>query len=400
MHTRRQIRRPLTASLTACLAGVILLAGSSAAADAALPADIDGGLGYLYEFANPETATSFEAARLEKLMAFVLAERKAPASMEAHDGTFLDPMAFHEFYLARPLQDLLAYLHNPDIPPQVLTLGTLRYARWRTFDPRHPDVPDVAARLATLDSPIVIRGLEHEEIAPDPSSGAYYGYDMQRVLVAFRYGIHTIWLSLARQANRSEVGRKGYALDFDNTWHFIYTGEKGITRTGLGWVDSFMYDGFSCIFYVRSDADPDRTRVAAFKWLRAGWQDMNFVRYSHIRDGLERFGATMRQILENPHLPAPERLADVNRRITALSEDQLRRLNRRYLLALEEHYGETRHFPRRWFNKEVRNGGYVDSLTRPQLEAVAFLEYMKGALGMHPVTEPQALLAFLRQPEP
>jgi hypothetical protein len=400
MQTRRQLRRKKIMPVLVGLAVAILMSGTAAAAADQLPADIDGGLGYLYEFAEPGTTAPFETARLAKLLAFVLAPRDEGVSMPGHSGAFLEPMAFHEFTVARSLPFMLGYAHNPGIPTQILTLGTLRCSYWKTFDTRHPDLPDVSARIANLESPFVIRGLEYEEIAPDPSSGAYYSYDLQRTLIGFRHGSNTVWLSLARQDDKSAVGRKGYALDPGNAWHFIYSGEEGITRTGLGWVDSFMYKGFSCIFYVQSDAAPNQVKVAVFKSLRAGWQGMNFVRYSHIRDGLERFGATMRQIIENPDLPPPARIEAIARRIEGLPIDQLRRINRDYLLALEHHYGQTRAFPRSWFEQEVVEGDFVSRLTRPQLEAVVFLEYMQGVLGMHPVTEPEILLSYLRRPEP
>jgi hypothetical protein len=382
------------------LAVVLSMFGVAAAAADRLPADIDGGLGYLYEFSNPETTTPFQVQRLEKLMTFVLAPRDEGLSMPGHSGAFLEPMAFHEFTVARSLPFLLGYAHNPGIPAQILTLGTLRYAYWKAFDERQPDLPDVAERIDRLETPFVIRGLEHESIAPDPSSGAYYSYDLQRTLIGFRYGRHTVWLSLSRQSDPSDVGRKGYVLEAESDWHYLYSGVKGITKMGLGWVDSYMYEGFSCNFYIQSDDAPDRVKVAIFKWLRAGWNDLNFVKYKHIRDGLERFGTTMRRILENPDLPPPAQVETVARRIENLSLDQLRQINQNYLLALEKHYGQKSVFPRSWYKKQVVKGDFVSQLTRPQLEAVVFLEYMQGVLGMNPVTEPEILLGYLRRPEP
>ena len=313
---------------------------------------------------------------------------------------FLDPMAYHEFTLKRSLPFILEYAHNPHIPPQILTLGTVRFGQWKAFDEHHPDVPNIVERMQQPDAPLVIRGLEHEEIAPDPSSGAYYNYDLQRTMVGFRHGTHTVWLSMSRQNDQSEVGHKGYVLDEENSWHYIYSSEKGITKTGLGWVDSFMYDGWSCNFFVQSDDKPDQIKVAIFKWLRAGWNDMNFVKYKHIRGGLERYGAILRQILEHPDLPSPSEIEATQRRIADLSIDQLRQINRDYLMALQQHYGKKRKFPRSWFKQAVVKGDYVDQLKRPQLEAAVFLEYMKRALGMHPVMEPETLLGYLKRPEP
>ena len=127
---------------------------------------------------------------------------------------------------------------------------------------------------------------------------------------------------------------------------------------------------------------------------------MNFVKYKHIRDGLKRFGDIMRQILENPDLPPAAEIEAVQRRIDDLTLDQLREINRDYLLALKENYGRKWGFPGSWFKKAVVKGDYVDHMTRPQLESVVFLEYMNGVLGMNPATQPAVLLGYLAAKAP
>ena len=127
---------------------------------------------------------------------------------------------------------------------------------------------------------------------------------------------------------------------------------------------------------------------------------MNFVKYKHIREGLERYGDILCQIMENPDLPPPSEIEAVQQRIADLDMEALRRFNRDYLIALDKQYGKKSDFPRSWFKKQVVAGNYVDQLTRPQLEAVVFLEYMNGALGMHAVTPPDVLLGSLQRPEP
>ncbi len=393
-------RRQLTLVPLLIIITTLAIASGAHAGSKKLPNDIDSGLGYLYEFSDPQTTTPLEIPRLEKLIAYLLTAKADGVSSAGRSGAFLDPLAFHEFTVKRSLPFILAYAHNPGIPSQILTLGTVRFASWKAFDERHPNLPDIAARMSSLDAPIIIRGLEHEEIAPDPESGAYYSYDLRRTLVGFRHDSHTFWVSMSRQSDKSDVGRKGYVLDEKNAWHYIYSGEKGIRKTGLSWVDSYMYEGFSCNIFIQSDARPDEVKIAIFKWLRAGWNGMNFVKYKHIREGLERYGQILRQILENPDLPPPSQIKAVQQRIADLDMETLQRLNRDYLLALDKHYGKVRDFPRRWFKKEVVAGDYVAQLTRPQLESVVFLEYMNGALGMHPVTAPEFLLGAQQRSGP
>ena len=400
MRCRRQFTELPPFIVVAILTATLAVASGAHAGSKKLPADIDSGLGYLYEFSDPQTTTPFEITRLEKLITFLLTSKPDGVSSAGRSGAFLDPLAFHEFTVKRSLAFILEYAHNPGIPLQILTLGTVRHASWKEFDERYPDLPDIAARMGNPETPIIIRGLEHEEIAPDPESGAYYSYDLRRTLVGFRHGEHTFWVSMSRQNDKSDVGRKGYVLDGENAWHYIYSGEKGIRKLGLGWVDSFMYEGFSCNIFIQSDARPDQVKIAIFKWLRAGWNGMNFVKYKHIRGGLERYGEILRQIMENPDLPPSSEIEAVQQRIADLDMEALRRFNRDYLMALDKQYGKKSDFPRSWFKKQVVAGNYVDQLTRPQLEAVVFLEYMNGALGMHAVTPPDVLLGSLQRPEP
>ncbi len=215
MQSWRQFRGRIFQAALVCLAGILCLIPSTWAAEQ-LPANIDGGLGYLYEFAEPETTTPFEVERLAKLMTFILTPKDEVVSIAGRSGAFLEPLAYHEFAVSRSLPFILKYAHQSGIPPHLLTLGTLRYAYWKGFDDRYPDLPNVSERILQAKSPFVIRGREHEVIAPDPSSGAYYGYDLYRTLIGFRYGKYTIWIPMARQQNQSEVGRKGYVLDEEN----------------------------------------------------------------------------------------------------------------------------------------------------------------------------------------
>ena len=43
----------------------------------------------------------------------------------------------------------------------------------------------------------------------------------------------------------SNIGRKGCVVGDDANWNYLYSDETGLTKTGLGWVDSYMYDAHS-----------------------------------------------------------------------------------------------------------------------------------------------------------
>jgi hypothetical protein len=230
----------------------------------------------------------------------------------------------------------------------------------------------------------VIHGIEHEEITPDLTSGAYYSYDLDRTLILLRVAGRPVWISLARQRHTSDVGRKGFVLGKDAAWDYLYTGEKGVNLLGLGWVDTYLYVAFSALVFVQENDTAPRVRCGAFKWLRAGWNSMNFVKADHIRRGLERYADTFREIMEAPGLPPPSRIAAEVKAIAALNRAEIQDRARRRMQALKARYGDERQFPNGWYEDTVVNGTYLKDLSRPQLEAVLFLDYMKQVLGREP----------------
>ena len=88
MLTWRQLRFRVLMPALVILTGILFTHQFAWAGDKKLPADIDSGLGYLYEFAAPETTTPFEVSRIDKLMAFVLAPKDDGASSAGHSGAF------------------------------------------------------------------------------------------------------------------------------------------------------------------------------------------------------------------------------------------------------------------------------------------------------------------------
>lgn len=377
--------RPYFLLALICL-GLMVFGTPLRAAERPLPDAIHPGLSYLLQLADNPAASTIEPRKLAPLIDFVLQDKPADDAYFSTADRLLDPLVYHEFELRQSLATILQYAFHPVIPSHVLALSSIRCSYWKEVDGRPQPFPEnIAERLKALDAPLVIHGIEHEEIAPDLFSGAYYSYDLSRTLVMCRVGGRSVWISLARQRDLSDVGRKGFVLGPDDDWNYIYSGEKGINKMGLGWVESYMYDAFSAIVYIQSDNATPRVRCGLFKWLRAGWNDMNFVRRSHIRSGLERYAETYRQILEDPRLPPPSRIAAVADEIRGMSRSQLQARGRRHLQSLENRFGSDRQFPDKWYTQNVENGSYLEQLTRPQLEAIVFLDYMKEALGRDPV---------------
>ena len=378
-------RMPFFLIVMTVFAVTSLLTKPGMAREESLPDTVQQAIEYLLDVNGSPATKTILPARLSPLVDFILKEKPAESQYVATSDGLLDPLVYHEFEVRQSLSTILRYALNPAIPAHVLALSSVRLAYWKEVEGRPGPFPkELSDRLAALQAPFVIHGIEHEEITPDLTSGAYYSYDADRTLIILRIADRPVWISLGRQRNISDVGRKGYVLGQDNDWDYLYSGEKGISLLGLGWVETYMYDAFSALVFVQENDAIPRVRCGVFKWLRAGWNDMNFVKPEHIRGGLERYAETFEEIMGAPELPTPSQIASAVETIKALSRERIQNRARRELNELEVRYGNNDKFPDQWFEEAIVKGSYLNTLSRPQLEALLFLEYMKAALGRQP----------------
>jgi hypothetical protein len=207
--------RPFFLLALLCL-GLMVLGTPLRAAERPLPDTIQPGVSYLRQMADSPGATAIETGKLAPLVDFILQDKAAGEPYFSTSDRLLDPLVYHEFELQQSLATILQYAFHPDIPSHVLALSSIRCSYWKEIDGRPQPFPDaIAKRLTDLDAPLVIHGTEHEEIAPDLFSGAYYSYDLNRTLIMCRIGGRMVWISLARQRDLSDVGRKGFVLGAD-----------------------------------------------------------------------------------------------------------------------------------------------------------------------------------------
>jgi hypothetical protein len=356
-----------------------------------LPAGVAAGLSAWLDMVETGADSSFDPVKASAVVEFVSSSKEAAARSTALQMEALQPLAYYEFDLRHGFDRILGYAYHSGIPPHILSLSSIRYSYWKGGDGHPRPVPPLVVPEVGAAQPSVRHGVEHEVITPDLFSGAYYAYDLQRSLVVYRHEGRRVLISLSRQKDTSSVGRRGFVLGRDADWNYLYTPQEGLTLPGLGWVDSFMYGSFAAIVYV--ETGPHTLRCGVFKWLQAGWKGLNMVKAEHILAGLERYAGTAQDILDNPRMPDPALIREVVARIEGLSEDQLRRGSRAYLMALHRVHGEAESFPRKWFDEAVVNGTYIASLRRPEMEAAFFLEYMKVALGKASLLGFEELLA-------
>jgi hypothetical protein len=339
-------------------------------------------LAYLLSFVGSDAADgeTFQVDKISALMRFV-AGAKDPHVLY-HAGTFSGaPSAYHEFDIHRPLSQILQLTYNPDIPSVVTMPASIRLSHWTDIDTPEHALPKLWETLPVLKAPQLITGVEHIVNSPDQHSGAYFEYDLYRTLILLKHEGRPVLISLSRQKDVSDVGKKGLIIGGDDNWDYLYTGQAGVSYAGLGWVKSYMYDSYSVSFYVETDAALPTVHFGVFKWMRAGWAGINLARPPHIYRGLERFAKSFKTVLENPHLgnvAAVSRDFDI---IKHLSNEEQRKIIEEYLTAIEKKCRLERRFSDDQLNNLFKGRQYLNGLNKEERQSLIALAHVKNLLG-------------------
>jgi hypothetical protein len=366
--------------------------GSGKTAQIKLPDSLSPGLLHLLDLVDPQQSERFDSERIAEILEFIDAPKDLNSLYYPDTNTGV-PSAYYEFDVARGLQDVLKYAFNPDIPGHITMPSSIRLSHWRQVDGHVQTLPKLWKQIDTLDSPVVISGIEVMENTPDTFSGAYYKYDLHRTLILFKADNRKVLMSISKQTDVSHVGQKGYVLGADKNWDYFYTGKPGLTITGLGWVRSYMYDSYGISVYYEREPGAPMVRCAIFKWLRAGWSRINMVKRFHIYEGLLRFAKSYKEIMESAQLPGADTLADFYSGIRALGIDDLRDKIALYPHILKSRYSISPPPDAKWSSDLFHNREYWASLSKEEMQSLIMLEYMKAALGKTSKEEVAGLLS-------
>lgn len=373
--------------LAACIA---IFAGTSRAAEERpLPPEVAAGAEHLLSLVGPHNRETFQPERIAALMAFVTRSKRDGERFEAESDKGYSS-SYIEVDVRTRLADLLQYAFNPAIPWFATSPASLRSSAWKQTEKPWTSLPRLWELLGKDDTPVVIRGMETVENTPDIFSGGYYRYDLHRTLILFTQGPRRSVISISKQADVSDVGRKGFIVGSDEDWNYFYSGEPGLNITGLGWVKSYMYDSAGISVYTEAGPEPGVVRTANFKWLRAGWSSINMVQSDHIYQGMLRFARALREVMESPRLPAVKVFENDCLKIAKLSDSAIKERMKSYrrLLALRADKldgGVRRHLPEAFHSEK-----YWEGLTREEMESTLVLETLKAYLGKAPAQD-QAL---------
>ncbi len=358
-----------------------------------IPPALSAGLRHFLDLADPSKTVAFDLKKVAGVLDFINLPGKDAALYYADKITGA-PSAYYELDIHQNLKMIVAYSFNPDIPYIATVPSSVRLLHWLDSHKNRQSPPRIGRYLDRLDSPVVIKGLQHMEITPDTHSGAYYAYNLNQTIILFKYRQRNILVTVSKQADVSAVGKKGYVLGTDDDWDYFYSGKPGLTIPALGWVKSYMYGSSGINIYDEIDPVDSKVRCALFKWLRAGWAGINMVRRPHIYSGLKRFAKPMKEILEYPSLPSVESMADDFSRIRGFSEDTLRSKMKIYSGILQKRYdGGGGHIGKLSANL-FKNKHYWVQMSRDEMESALVIEYMKLAVGKTRPEEVRELLGL------
>lgn len=350
-----------------------------------MPSDTAPVLHYLLDLVNKEDGTAFDVRRIAPLMAFIQSPKGASDLYRA-DGSFEAPSAYYESTVRTGLQRIIDYTLDSDIPSFFFWPSSLRLARWMRVDGGDRQLASIRKANIRLKEATVLKGVEHIAITPDQNTGAYYSYDVDKLVILSPYDKGKLLITIYRQKDTSDAGKRGWVLGKDDDWNYLYSNEKGLDIKGLGGLRTYMYDSFGITVYYQADPEKDVVKCGTVSWVKAGWAGINMVRPRHIHRGLVRVAQAFTEVMENPRLPEPATLAETFSKSRDISTPTLKKYAGDYLAGLERRIESSETLSKKVGNAFNRKR-LLQQMTRDELYAVLALDYLKKLLGRNPVMD-------------
>lgn len=291
--------------------------------------------------------------------------------------------AYYEFDTKTNLARLAGYSYNHLIPQVVTKPSSLRYSIWKGIDGETQRLPSNWEGLSRRGTRVIIHGIQYDSNTPDLSTGVYHEQDLKRTIIFLNHGGRHVMVSISKQVGISKVGKKGAILGNDTDWNYYYSGQAGATITGFGWAKSYIYDYFSVAVFAESSNSPNLVKTGVFQWLRAGWSGLNFVKESHIIDGMKRFGRDFKTILESPRLPPIRDITSVYQELSNMAEGDIAREYLALREAQESLALQTGKINRGDKDRKISLAG----ISKNQMVEELMLERLKSTLGKQTLLE-------------
>lgn len=321
---------------------------------------------------------SFDPNQIQDILAYVNSGHYQDEP-EYRGGIKQSATAYCGFEVDADMERLIRYCYNPDIPSCAVMPSMIRLSAWRDLNgEKETELPILWKRLGNFTDPIVIRGIYYMENTPDPITGAYYGYDSYRTVILMKYKGKNVLVSILKQKDVSDVGKKGFILGDDNELDYFYSGEKGLNMMGLSWVKSYLYDSFSVSVYMENSTGKG-LKCGVFKWLKAGWAGKNIIRKSHIVKGLHRFEGVFKQVLEAKDFPSPDQLANICNTYRNLSTSELRKKMEDHIMSLQGKCTCLSGCPKT-LKSDQGVEHYIDTMSPMEMSSTLIVDYIKHIL--------------------
>lgn len=328
---------------------------------------------------------AFEPGKIASLLDYVESEQFKTDPEVQVAGMEKSTYAYSGFESEGSLAKLVKYCYNPDIPSCAVMPSMIRLSNWRAQNGNPAGVPSSFWQKPENDGkPLVIRGLYYMQNTPDPSTGAYYGYDSYRTMILMTYKGQNVLVSVMKQKDVSDVGRKGFIIGDGDDMDYFYSGEQGLTMRGLGWVKSYLYDSYSVTVTLEEKKNGKTgLRCGMFKWIRAGWAGKNIVRKSHMKKGMVAYAAEVRNLMQlegRKGFPAPEELTQICNTFRNLSTEEMKKRVECLIQSLHSKCTGGSSCP-----KTLPGGpdvaGYVNTMSRAEMSSALIVDYVKNLMG-------------------
>ncbi|WP_419661644.1 hypothetical protein [Desulfosarcina variabilis] len=367
---------------------VLWTTGVAAESDATLsfPPNVNTALHTLLDLVGQDGDPALDNRQLECIVDFLSAD-KSDKGIYSADSSFGVPSAFHQFPVKSDLQEIIDYTLDANIPSFFFWPTSLRLTQWTRVDGGDKQFDRLQAASRQLDEPFIFKGAERVTITPDQHTGAYYTYDVNKLIILSPCRQGQVMISIYRQQAPSAVGRRGWVLGQDDEWSYLYTQEKGLNLKGLGWADTYMYDSFGITVYYQPSIEAPLVTAGVFSWVKAGWARINMVQPKHIHNGLVRVALAFTEVLEDPKLPEPKILAETFSKSKDLPTPVLRKYASNYLSGLKERISSSCSDVWKKVADDFDSRELLDQMSRDELYAVVALDYLKKILGRNPVMD-------------
>ena len=350
-----------------------------------LPPEVEPTLKYLLDLAKNDDATAFDARQIDPFVEFLLSPNPA-GNIYSADASYGAPSAYHKYTINSDLQTIIDYILDADIPSFFFWPSSLRLSQWTRVVGGEQQLAKLRASFNDMNEPFALKGTEHITITPDQHTGAYFSYDVDRTVILSPYRNGKLMISIYFQQKPSVVGRKGWVLGKDDEWSYLYTQDKGLNVKGLGWANTYMYDSFGITVHYQPDPEIAAVTCGTVSWVKAGWAGINMVQSKHIHRGLVRVAQAFSEVMENPRLPEPARLAETFSKSRDLSTPTLKEFARDYLSGLEQRIASSEALSKK-LGDAFNPHRLLEQMTRDELYAVLALDYFKKILGRNPVMD-------------